>query len=66
MVFTSKNLQNCDKPYFHDEEYQKNNEPHISSQFWDINLNVMIFTTNYCSKSMENVPGDSIDHIESP
>ncbi len=30
------------------------------------NLNVMIFTTNYCSKSTDNVSGDSINHIESP
>ena len=27
-----KDIQNCDKPYFHDEEYQnigENNKPHI-------------------------------------
>ena len=29
MGFISKPLQNCDKPYFQDEEYQKNNKPHI-------------------------------------
>ena len=29
LTFISKNLKNCDKPYFQDQEYQKNNEPHI-------------------------------------
>ena len=30
------------------------------------NLNVMMFTTNYCSKPTDNVPGGSITLIESP
>ena len=31
MVFTSKNLQKCDEPHFHDEQdHKKNKHPHFS------------------------------------
>ena len=30
------------------------------------NLNVMMFSTNYCSNPTVNVPGGSITHVESP
>ena len=55
-----KHLQNCDKPYFHDQEYPKNNKPIGRNLRFYHNFGVF----NHHPNPIENVLRGSIDHTE--